>query len=528
MPRTPWLASIALLLVILGIYHSHGVHFVFWADSSTYLGQAMSIAGSNGYDRGGGRSVGYPLMLAPFIDFPAAALVIVGVQALIVLAGYVLLYRHMRAGAKAVAPNATHARAMFVAMLPIALVATTSYSSLQVFTLSLLPEVLFLTLAMLAVAVVARFVLREPGEPGMLWQAALAAAVASLPALVKPHWMLAAPALVAIVAARAAVAMARSSSSLRVRATRAAVSIVLAFGVLAAVTWPERYLSATHNVEASLFGPRTLFCNHMHMIDDALTRRPGMTLHADPAVDGAIRQAMTDLRARDSNPWKLLGFNGDLCNFDEGFRKLLGRLIPSVEEQRQFFVGSYMKAAEAEPIRFAGKITYQILAGLYRSFEKFDFHVSTGEQHGLSPRFTAGTTAEGEAGPLGSRTRMKSTAGGLVVRVVLGTFFYLLLAAYLALIVLSCIAAPYFWRSWPPQRQRAFVAFLGVPIAAVLSHHALVAITHSFDIWRYAFGVFLVNIGFIGMAALFWLDEKSLADRLARLSLPIARRRPPA
>jgi hypothetical protein len=503
------IASLIALLLVIGVYHATGLHFVYWPDSGAYIEQALSLIGPGPYVRPVDRGIGYPLLLTVALAFPASALALIAIQAGLVVLVYVLLYTHLRSAAAALTPRHDHLRSTFQAMLPLGLVLTAAYSALHVFILSALPEILFATLAGLAIIAVGRFVAREDGSPGALVRAAVTSAIATLPILVKPHWMIAAPLLAAVVA------ITMVSTVRRGHALRLALAIAVPFAAWGTVSWPERHLSATVNPEAALFGPRTLFCNHMHMIQDALVRNPALKLHADPAIDVSVRQSMADIRARDTKPWRHLGFNGDLCMFDNGLRRQMQQVLPGVEAQRRFLMDAYATAVAAEPLRFARLFLTQMVAGLTVSFQKFSHHATFEASAwrdnvaslGYQPSFLYGTTTTGEAGPLGSKARMKQTVAGRAVEAALAGVFTALLVAYLGLVALTVVAGPLRFSRWSAPRRRAFLAYVAVPLVAVLGHHALVAITHSFDIWRYAFNVYFVTIGFIGAASLFWFCE---------------------
>ena len=107
------IGTFAILLIILFVYHGTGVHFLYWSDSTGYLGQGLSIGGPLGYDRSPGRSIGYPLLLALLSKIPATALAIVAVQALLAVAAYRALQLHLVAAADSIASNRDVIRAKF-------------------------------------------------------------------------------------------------------------------------------------------------------------------------------------------------------------------------------------------------------------------------------------------------------------------------------------------------------------------------------------------------------------------------------
>ena len=521
--------TIAVLVVVIAVYHGTGLHFIYWPDSYGYLSQALSMTGSDAYQRADGRSVGYPAFLALPTQLPATALIVTFLQTALVVTAYVLIYRQFNRAAPALAPGQKALRTTFVVWFPVALALSSSYSALQTFILSMLPEILFAVLVLAAVVAVSRFVHREAVGPDEWWRAAATAAIATAPVLVKPHWLFAAPALVLIVAVKLATGVMPAGKVSPVRRFGlVAAALAVSFAAFFAASWPERHLSATVNAETTLFGPRTLFCNHAHMIADARIRHASFRLHADPAIDTAVSDAISVIRARDDQPWKYLGTNGDLCLTDMGLSTLLNQKFPSIDDQRRFLAGAYLGAFRAAPLRFAAQILRQISLGFEIAFLRFSKH-SPFDQEGfersvakfkLSPSFLAGTTQNGEVGPLGGKDKLKSSVIGWAVLIVLSVTFIPLDILYVALVALSVAAAPLRWKTWGPERRRTYLAYIGVPLAAIFAHHLLIAVAHTFDIWRYAFGMFFVNLLLIATASLFWLEEYRPNPSRTRAGVP--------
>lgn len=514
---------IGLLLVILALYHSGGLQFLYWADSHGYLSQGISIIREGGYERSGGRSLGYPLFLTLPLSLPASALALVALQAGSCVAAYGVIYRTLARGADRLAPRSRAVARAFVRWLPLWLTATAAYSALHVFALSLLPEILFATLALFGVAAVGRFMLVEALDARTYIWAALASALAVAPMTVKPHWLLAGPALVLLVAIK--LLLLSWPRPWFGAIGRSAAAILVPLAAASAILAPDRLL-AERDPEAALFGPRALFCMHAHMIDDAFARDRSLRFDPDPSRDTGLREAIHDLRSRDKAPWKVLGINGDHCFYDAPFQDRLKTLLPSGERQRAFFANAYLEAVKAAPARFAALLLRQIALGVEVSFQRFAMnqgldpaiYEGSSKAARLDPSFLRGVELGGEAGPFNSRLTMKSTVAGWAVQGALAAFFFSLGAVYAILILVSAIVPVCAWRGWDGRRRRVFVAYIGVPLVATLAHHTLVGIAHTFDIWRYGFNVFFVNIAFTAAAALFWLDEARARRRLTSQS----------
>lgn len=519
-PRTTLILAAAITLVLmaqLAIYYADGPAFLLWSDSVGYLEQALSILKSDNYVRAAGRSVGYPLVLAGVlaIEFKAAA--IFAAQALIVVAAYAIMFGFLSSVAPRLrlgqGPGGSH----FKWQLALFMSATTLYGALHILIASLLPEIVFAFLALLGVLSVSLVVLSQPGHR-RLWPLALAAAIlACLPLLVKPHWLFAAPLLIAIIAVRVAIAAKRSRPGISGYGAAVLASAMI-FAIGWAVTAPDRYLARTAAGPGDqLFGAKTVFCNHLHLTLAALARNPRLRLHRDGAPARQLRAHMEEMRARHKSGWRRLGFNGDLCTYDPKFDSLTARLFPAPADRSSFFLATTARAALSDPLPFAHKVLLQLWYGLVTPFEKFTPHyrlsLFDGAHRAVAKRlrvggdFFSGLRLTGEAGPFASKQFMKKTLAGRLGQGAIAAFFTLAGVIYAVMVVISLIAPVWRWRRWTPERQRTFAALLGVPIAAIAAHHLLVALSHSFDIWRYGFNLFFVNVAFLVCSWLFWRNE---------------------
>ena len=285
---------------------------------------------------------------------------------------------------------------------------------------------------------------------------------------------------------------------------------------MALVVLPDRLLVSREGARASaLFGPRTAFCNHAHLIHRTLQRRPGLALDGDPAFEADLGRHLARMVASHSTGWRLLGFNGDLCSYDRDFLALLDRRFPEPEAQRRFLLGGVMRAALTDPMLYVGKVLTQMAHGFLTAFGRFAIHTRLGpegyraaeDSYRLPASFMAGVRLAPEVGPLGAKATLDGTLGGRVVHGLLAVLFYAATAALAGLAVTSIVLPALRWRAWRPEVRANFWAFVALPFAALLGHHALIALVHSFDVWRYGFNMFYVNLFFIGAATMFWFAD---------------------
>ena len=506
-PRARAIAG-AILLAMLAVYYSGGIRFQIWPDSLGYLEQAEGLRGERPFTRPADRTVGYPIIIAAALATPAPLLAIWALQIAVVMASFAALHRAIAARAGPdLAPRLSAKTLAGIALIGIALAA--HYSILHVQAGALLTEIVFAGLALAAVLAAIAFARREPGTltaGAAVARAALAAAIAASPLLVKPHWLLAAVVLGAAIALQLWRQLASLRAGLPAQVLRIAIAVAVPLLVILGLTLPDRMLSRASGGREALFGPRAVFCNHLHMIDATLARRPSLALQEDPAFEATLRRYFKDVQARYVGGWRRLGFDGDLCSFDASFSALLDRRFPEIESQRRFLLGAVWRAAFADPLPYAAKVLRHTLFGFTTAFEKFAHHAAPGraalEAVGR-PGLSGGVRMAESIGPLASADAMKRSWPGLLLQAALAAVFFSLTGLLVALAAAALVAPLVFWRRWSGEVRRGYLVWVALPLAALLGHHALIALTHSFDVWRYGFNMFFVNLLFVGTAGLF-------------------------
>jgi hypothetical protein len=309
---------------------------------------------------------------------------------------------------------------------------------------------------------------------------------------------------------------ARSAASVWISCLKLGLALGLALGAAALTILPDRIVAQRYSPrEHALFGPRTAFCNHAHLIAATLARRPDLMLQEDPQFERRLRAMLDGLVAGHKSGWKLLGYNGDLCTYSRELTALLDQRFPDFRDEGRFLLSSLAKAALSDPLPYARKVLFQLVLGVATAFDRFAIRTRTGidpSQRTIianypPPTFFAGTEDAEEVGPLGSKAAMKGTTVGRIVQALLAVIFFPAGIA-LAASVLAALLLPWWrWRMWNADDRRAFALFLALPLGVLIAHHLLIALVHTFDVWRYSFNMFFVNLFFMGASVLFWLGD---------------------
>ena len=513
------LSVVAAMALALGgwLYYRHGLSAQFWPDSFGYLAQAQGIAGLAPYARPADRSAGYPALLALALLTPRPALVLVLMQMLIAIGSLAAVYR---LSTRVILPRCGidfTGRRVCASGLLAATALAGLYSGLHVHIAAVLTEILFAAAALLAVLAAVWLIRPDRAERRPWLEAPAVAALGALPLLVKPHWLFAAVGLAVL----PGVWLWRVTAPHAAPAWRRLLHLVLAVGLSTGAAYltvlPDRLLAQRYSArDHALFGPRAAFCNHAHLIMATLARRPGLMLQDDPSFDQRLRERVGMLVASHASGWKLLGYNGDVCSYSSELSRLLEEHFSDFRDEGRFLIGSLARVAIADPLPYARKVVVQVAFGFLTAFDRFAIHARTGidpSRKGSAfgyppPAFFAGVRDAEEVGPLGSRDAMKTTVPGYIAQGLLAAIFF---SAGMALLlaVLAALTLPWrAWRSWTVAERQMFAVFVALPLGVLAAHHLLVALVHSFDVWRYGFNMFFVNLLFMGSSALFWLGGR--------------------
>lgn len=505
-----------VLAAVAVLYYAMGFHLAFLMDSPVFLIPATTLTDPAAPPWPYGRGLGYPLLLAPLLNAPLPGLAIVVVHLALICSAYVVLAVHLRSAGNRFFAEGRASAPTWLPWLPVGLAATALYSALHALAGSILSEILFATMAGFAVVAVSRVVL----EPGETWRALLRRmAVAALPVAgattVKPHWMIAGVVLslgLALAGLFAARRIASQSGSAWTARGGIALVAAMPLAVTALVSGADRAVTAARaHPDTGLFGARSAFCNNAHLIHRVATASPELRLHSDRDADQRIRTFLAEVVPAGIGGWRVLGFDGDSCLFD-GRLATLGRSLGDTPAgQASALLDAIRRAARHAPFVFARRVLAQIGYAIATPFDRYavtlEHHEPAFAASGLAPvlgaGFFDGTRRGGGAGLLAWSEASRNGMPRKVVRVLLGAGFVALGALHLVLVVALPVLALVRWRRWSWPMRRAFLGLVAVPLAALFGHHCLVALVHSFDIWRYAFNTFFVSLALIGGAAIF-------------------------
>ena len=508
---------VAFGLFIVGLYYSTGIRLSFRPDSGGFLGQAFSILEPRSYFRPDGRSFGYPFFLATSLRLPWPALAVILMQLGLVAATYWALHAHFAHLRRLLDCEGCDSRVESRRYISVFLLGTATYGALHVFAASIDATIVFACIAGVATIVVGRFVADSGRADVGLWLGVAVSAVAALNLVVKPHWLFVAPALSIVIglawatAGPAETVMPNSRWLLRLAAPCL---------VMGAVYAPDFVLSkAVNSSEERVFGAQSLFCNHLHLVDDIAFRNPDFRIHEDAQVDSVVRAYMSHARATYADPdypsrWEVLGFYGDLCMYVDPVHEVLDPAM-SADARRDLYLGAVVGAVRQEPWPFVQKVVEQVWWGFRIAFSdsarcgEFDqnAYALSVEVERLPTNFLAGIRRGGEVGALACDPDLMASPGGRLVQAMLGVVFSAI-GAWFGLLVLAAVCcSTWRWRSWNRERRRVFLGYVLVPLLVIVAHHALVGVVHTFDISRYAFNTFFVSVLFVGTATVFLADE---------------------
>ncbi len=497
---------------MIAVYYLDGVRYQIWADSSGYFVQALGITGEMAYSRPGNRQFGYPLIIAATLSTPAPLLVLVALQALAAALALAGVYWALMRWAMPILPPGDAYAEKFRAAILIGVGLASLYSIVHVQIAAMLTEAFFSSLALAAVLATIWYARLAPGTKLAWVTAAMVGVVIGLNLVVKPHWLFAAIALGLVVAVQLWRLTPAADATWTRQSARIAVALVIPLAAVHVVALPDRVLGGAYSQrDQLLFGPRAVFCNHLHMISATLRRRAGLSLQDQAQFEAQLRDYMRDVQQRSERGWRRLGFNGDLCSYDVEFTALLDARFPDPRAQADFLLGAVRRAALADPLPYAAKVLWHISYGFTAAFEKFAHHARPGSAPGAylltatgqASGIDTGIRVANDIGPLGSEDTLKGTLVGRIVHAGLAIIFFGLTGLLCGLAIFALAGPWLYWRAWSGPARRDYLTLVAIPLLALVAHHALVALTHSFDIWRYGFNMYYVNLLFIGSTALF-------------------------
>lgn len=499
---------VAILLCILWINYGYGpgISVVIWADSYGYARSATSLLGAEEYVRSRGRSIGYPLALAAMWAFSKSAMAVVASQFAMVVSASLALFFHLKPRFEKTFSKL--GKPLFWARWTLALgiVLSLTHGALHILVQAIMPEILFAALALAALLAAAKFLVIEKATAWLPLQFVATAGLCFANILVKPHWYFVAVFLAIVLAAKLSTLLSQKAGGPRHSWKTVIAAALLSGAALAAFAWPEYQLGKTHSPQEQMhYGPKTVFCNHAHLIDDAFRKNPSALLHQDPSFDTDIRTFFQEWRTGRIGPWKLLGFNGDACTYDDAFAARVQAQFASLEDESGFYVRTVTRAFLMDPLPFVWKALSQTAYGFVFAFQKSKSAMGNYEKvlqtlqsaKELPPDFATGFRTTGRAGLFGGAERESLPLWAQAIRLLVAAISAALSISLIAVIAGLIALALKSYRAWKPETRQNFLVYAVLPFGMLLAHHALVAVVHTFDIWRYSINMYFVSVALL-------------------------------
>lgn len=346
--RTVYLSLVLLVtLAALGNLISSGRGFVFWPDSIGYLSPLADWQAGRGFTAWYGRSFLYPAFLALFMQEHNSYIPVLFAQ--IMMQGTVIILAGLLAGAveRRMKCQSTGWSLLARGVLLIGLVSFDFNPTLLGLVHTLMPETMFVFMLALQCLIVwvaihtNNKILKCAGVAGISF-------FGFMLILVKPHYLLAAfvlPCAVTIMLHR------------QVAARYLLVAVLL--GSAAAIPFhlfDGQLKKQFDPVTSVVFGPRSLFCNNLDVLNAGFERGAGDILEIRPQVDSILGAG--------PNGWRVLGFDGDACMYGDLGRKISSHFKGSLPAEVAYYYETYISAALRAPDMVAFRFARQVAAAL--------------------------------------------------------------------------------------------------------------------------------------------------------------------
>lgn len=338
---------------------SSGRGFVFLPDSIGYFGPLADWQTGQGFTAWYGRGFVYPLFLTGLIQDSTHYLRVLDAQMLLLAGTYVFAgWVVWRCGHRLDRLPASRAiPAMGLLMLGLI---SFDFNAAQLALMhSALPEIMFI--AVLALQLVLVWKTLHATEKRMQY-AGLAGVtfIGFMLILIKPHYLLTALALPPVLA-------------LMLRQKLAGKPLVLALlvGCLSATPFHlfDLHQKASYDrLAAKTFGPRTLFCNNLNVLDLAFERGLEDRLNIRPQIEQILKDG--------PQGWDALGFNGDACMYGELGRTIRNQYKDDPDKEANYYLSTTAWAALIAPDMVLNRLMRQFRLALSSPFFRHRIHIS--------------------------------------------------------------------------------------------------------------------------------------------------------
>lgn len=124
--------------------------------------------------------------------------------------------------------------------------------------------------------------------------------------------------------------------------------------------YPSSYLKSKYDPGSTLFGAKTLFCNHIELVEPVLDRYV-----ADEAILADVKRDFMAVKLMPEEGWTIHGYSGDHCFYTlntPGMIKKNLSLTPS--EYQEILIGAFFSGVKHQPVEYLKKIFRQFLAAI--------------------------------------------------------------------------------------------------------------------------------------------------------------------
>jgi hypothetical protein len=469
---------------------------IFQADSPGYLAPALA----DRFEGQAGRSIGYPAFLNVVVDASGAVGLLIAQAAVAVAAPLFALAIWRIAAREKTAPRLAFVQGLMGVLM---IVAFLSFQPFVGFAHMVMAESLAITASLGALMCVFIACADKPG-PIVFGSAFLGGWVsAAWLYLVKPQW----GALWLFLWFALAIALLlRSDYSRLAKAGVGALALALYGGLV----WAPQHSFSQNDIVAENFGPRTIICNNLDIIEPTLG---DLETAQNRNLLEQLRAEMRNVLNQPRGEWRTLGFDGDACMYRSQVPELLERARPDAMGKTAFSSIILGKAVAAHPVQFLTRIGKQLGRAIFIPFpgpaDRQIVDPTLFERLQQYPdirrlQVAPSLLSAREPAPLADTAPPIGIVGNIILKRAKEWFWPVLVGASLATFWALFRTKNYLKLS---NQRRALVWWLAA--GAYFSSLAVVALVHSFDITRYRQGdfAFALIALFVGAATLldfFW------------------------
>lgn len=330
---------------------SSGRGFVFVPDSIGYFGPLADWQTGRGFTAWYGRGFGYPLLVTALLQDGTHYLRVLDAQMLLLAGTYVFAgWVVWRCGRMLVhLPASRSLPAMGLLML--GLISFDFNATHLALMHSALPEIMFIAVLALQLFLMWK-TLHTHEKRAQFAGLAGVTFIGFMLILIKPHYLLTALILPPVLAVLL----------LQKLAGKPLVLALLA-GCLSAMPFHlfDLHQKASYDrFAAKTFGPRTLFCNNLNVLDLAFARGMEDTL--------AIRPQIEEILEGGPQGWNALGFNGDACMYGGLGRTVRGHFKDDPDKEANYYISTTVSAALIAPDMVLYRLMRQFKLVLFSPF----------------------------------------------------------------------------------------------------------------------------------------------------------------